>query len=60
VVGPFALTDHRLPAVNPPGWIVNTRSELSLAAWISRAWCRPDPKSWHWPRPAEEAVRKPA
>jgi len=26
-VGPFTLTDHRLPAPNPPGWIVKTRSE---------------------------------
>ena len=32
VVGPFTLADHRLPAVNPQGWIVNTRSEPNLVA----------------------------
>jgi len=37
VVGPFTLTDHRLPAPNPPGWIVKTRSEPSPVARISRA-----------------------
>jgi len=41
VVGPFTLTDHRLPAPNPPGWIVKARSEPSPVARISRAGCSP-------------------
>ena len=35
VVGPFTLTDHRLPAPNPPGWIVKTRSDPIPVARIS-------------------------